>query len=120
MGKAEVIHAETEVRVLAIRSLVHAIKSCHPDDALHILAAAADGMSVGGPLPAFLDAADDATFWASIAAPHEVEAYLVACASELSTRPVHKAARKRAFLHLWKSFSRADQRAFIRKFGASE
>lgn len=96
--------------------MLEAMRRCHPDDAMHIAAAAVEALSAGSPLPSFIDVMEDARYWASMAAPHEIEAYFIACGSELAKRPLNQTARKRVFIHLWQTFSKRDQTAFIEKF----
>jgi hypothetical protein len=49
--------------------------------------------SAGAPLPPLLDAEDEARWWASVASPSEVKAWLLACFAQLPIR------ERRAFLH---------------------
>ena len=66
-------------RAEAATVLCRAIADCDRDDAVVILSAALADLSMGSPLPLFSSAMDDARWWASFAAPHELKAYLLAC-----------------------------------------
>lgn len=75
-------HYKTEQyrqRAKAATALCHAIADCDRDDAVVILSVALSDLSMGSPLPVFLCAMDDARWWASLAAPHELKAYALAC-----------------------------------------
>ena len=66
-------------RAIASSALCLAIAECDPDDACQIMSAALADLSRGAPLPVFVSALDDARWWASISAPHEVKAFALAC-----------------------------------------
>ena len=66
-------------RAEAATALCSAIADCDREDAVIILTAALADLSIGSPLPLFMAAMDDARWWASFAAPHELKAYLLAC-----------------------------------------
>lgn len=65
-------------RAEAATALCHAIADADRDDAVFLMDAALERLSVGAPLPVFLDALDDAKWWASFAAPHELRAFAFA------------------------------------------
>jgi hypothetical protein len=77
-------------RAEAATVLCRAIADCDRDDAVVILSAALADLSMGSPLPVFSSAMDDARWWASFAAPHEIKAYLLACFEVM--RPEDRAA----------------------------
>ncbi len=66
-------------RAAAATALCHAIAECDRADAVLIMDAALSDLGMGTPLPTFLSAMDDARWWASLAAPHELKAFALAC-----------------------------------------
>lgn len=86
---------ETVERIAAAERLDAAIADCHPSDATTIMTAALEDLSAGFPLPAFLDATEDAELWAAAASPAEVEAYLTAALDRAFRGPFPRAARDR-------------------------
>lgn len=74
-----------------------------------------EGSSAGAPMPPLEDAREDARWWAELASPHEIEAYLSACLRAVGARPVAMRARKRVFAALWETMPEDDRRAFIRR-----
>ena len=73
--------------------LCAAIAACDDEDALEIMDAATEGMTVGQPLPAFTTFAEEARNWVPLASLPERKHYLAA---------------------IWHSLSHADQTAFWR------
>lgn len=78
----------------SIAALATAIVRCDPEDAVVILAGALDAMSIGSPLPRFLDLQGDAVDWAAWAAPDELYHYGTAVLAELAQMPVRRAWRR--------------------------
>jgi hypothetical protein len=62
------------------------------DEFAEIVEARVPSRSAGAPLPPLLDAEDEARWWASVASPSEVKAWLLACFAQLPIR------ERRAFL----------------------
>jgi len=78
-------------RAAAATALCNAIADCHRDDAVVLMSAALTDMSAGAPLlQVWVDALDDARWWASFATPLEHKAYALACFDAL--RPKSQAA----------------------------
>ncbi len=98
-----------------VKDLCLAIGACSPDAAAQIMAAALEDLSQGGPVPTFLKADDDATFWASNAAPQDLIAYCAATVREVGKRAWAIAARKRVFVQLWDGFAPDDKAKFLSK-----
>lgn len=73
----------------ALRAL-NALSDLEPWQAEKVAAKVLD--AAGAPIPPFLGGMDEARFWASIAAPSEIECYAAACFEKLP------AARQSAFL----------------------
>lgn len=71
-------------RAEAATALVRAIADCDNEDAAVILTAALADLSFGAPLPLFTAAIDEARWWASFVAPHELKAYLLTCFEALN------------------------------------
>lgn len=105
----------TTERLETTSILADSIAECDPRDAVVIMSAALSGLSSGGPLPIFENAQSDASFWADLAAPFEIEAYFNATLERLKNLAMGIKSRKRVFLSLWESFSEADRMAFIEK-----
>jgi hypothetical protein len=63
-------------RAMALRE---AIRECDPTDAAVILSDALDKMRLGAPIPALINAMDEAQSWAEWATPAEHKAYCLAC-----------------------------------------
>ena len=73
------ISADFRKRAEAATALAWAIANCDREDAVVLLTAALADLSSGAPLPLFTAAMDEARWWASFAAPHELKAYMLAC-----------------------------------------
>jgi len=61
------------------------------------------------------DMREAAAFWADIATPAELEAYVAAGLRRIERRQFAQAARKRLFVNLWEVMPEADRRAFVRR-----
>jgi len=95
-------------------ALAEAIAEAHPDDACQLMTGALIDLSAGIPSGAvFIDAEDDALWWASIATPAELVAVLAATLRALGSTALHITQRKRLFMQLWRSFSPADKSSFL-------
>jgi hypothetical protein len=82
---------EYRSRAAAATALCHAIADCHRDDAVVLMSAALSDLSAGAPPPrVWVDALDDARWWARFATPMEHKAYALACFEAL--RPKSQAA----------------------------
>lgn len=68
---------------------------------------------MGNPLPVMLDIAEDATWWASLAPPIELEGYLAAIVRYLPETPLHVKSRKRIMATMWKAMPQSDREAFL-------
>jgi hypothetical protein len=66
--------------------LVAVAKAAETEDALRILDRLSSDVSVGSPLPVFEDPQADARWWASLASPSELRAWVAACYAHLSPR----------------------------------
>lgn len=93
---SELVAEQYRLRADAATALCHAIAECHRDDAVIIMDAALADLSMGSPLPVFLDSLDDARWWASYAAPQELRAFAYAVYEAMSRE---MQARFRAFLN---------------------
>ncbi|WP_136685486.1 hypothetical protein [Falsirhodobacter xinxiangensis] len=102
-------------RMMAANRLGAAIADCHPDDACAIMAATLSDLTAGAPIAAVVDATEDAQFWADMATPIEIEAYLRACLLRMDDMAVALGEWKRMMMALWLSFSPEDQASFLRR-----
>jgi hypothetical protein len=68
---------------------------------------------IGNPLPVMMDAAEDASWWSSYAAPIELEAYLGAIVRVLPETPLHIKSRKRIMAAMWRAMPAPDKKAFL-------
>lgn len=102
------------MRAECATALAEAIADCHPDDAVQLMVAALHDLTPEGPrCDFFLSAAEDAAWWASVAAPAQLSAVLAATLEQLGNRAMHLDMRKRLFLALWRSFRPVDQHSFL-------
>lgn len=72
------------------------------------------------PLDGFAGVRDDARFWADIATPVELEAYVGAGLRRIERATFAEQARKRIFMALWRSFTARQQADFIKAMTAKE
>ncbi|WP_333830450.1 hypothetical protein [Pararhodobacter sp.] len=109
------LHPEDlKLRAELADNLAEAIGDCHPDDACQIMTAALIDLSAGrNPVEYFVNAQEDAAWWASMAAPAELSAVLSAVLARLKDRALHLRLRKELFMVLWRSFAPDDQRRFL-------
>lgn len=78
------------------------------------LCAALDSVSVGPAGQAhFADMKYDAEWWADLACPRELEAYVGAGLRAIERRTFAPAAQKRLFVALWEAMPQEDQRKFL-------
>ena len=61
----------------------------------------------------------DATFWADVATPHELEAYGLAALSAIPDRIAGKRAARRVFAALWHRLPETEKRAFAQGYLSS-
>lgn len=105
---------DLKVRMELAEALAEAIAEAHPDDACQLMTGALIDLSAGIPSGAvFIDAEDDALWWASIATPAELVAVLTATLRALGNTALHVSQRKRLFMQLWRSFSAEDRARFL-------
>lgn len=89
----EVAHFKTahyRKRAESATALCHAIAECDPDDAVVLMSAALVSLSVGAPLPIWIDTVDEARWWARLATELELKAW--ALASFEALRPKARSA----------------------------
>lgn len=67
------------IRAARAMALRDAIRDCDPTDAAVILSDELDKMRLGAPVPALINAMDEAQSWAEWATPAEHKAYCLAC-----------------------------------------
>ena len=110
--------ADYRMRAECATALAEAIGDCHPDDAVQLMVAALYDLMPEGPrCDVFLSAAEDAAWWASVAAPEQLSAVLAATLDQLGNRALHLDMRKRLFMALWRSFRPVDQQGFLALVG---
>ncbi len=63
----------------------------------------------------FLNAEDDAAWWASIAAPHQLVAMLAEVLEHLGDKAMHLNMRKRLLVKLFESLPDSERVAFLRR-----
>lgn len=114
-GAAFMAHLD---RIVRQELLVAMLGEVEEADAAAICVAFLDGRSAGMPMPdAFGAVREQAAFWAGIADPAEIEAY-VAFGLREATQGRHRfalAARKRLLASLWETLPEADRKAFVRR-----
>jgi len=102
-------------RVWAADNLVAAIHACEPTDAAQIMTAALQSMETDGPQHDLFSAIRrDATYWAELAPPHELQTYALAALRQLRRQAIGNTARKEIFAALWKDMRAEDKAAFLR------
>lgn len=110
--------ADYRMRAECATALAEAIGDCHPDDAVQLMVAALHDLTPEGPrCDMFLSAAEDAAWWASVAAPAQLSAVLAATLEQLGNRALHLDMRKKLFMALWRSFRPVDQQSFLALVG---
>lgn len=91
-----------------------ALGECDPQDAAAICAAFLDTAETGGPRhDVFGLLYQDALWWADLAPPHELVAYVTAGLDRLPKTHLSTPRRKQVFKHLWRSFTETDRAAFL-------
>ena len=112
---------ETRLRAEWANSLALCISEFHPDDAVQIMTAALQDMTMGAPSPAFSHLADslrdDAEQWLAYVGDLEAQIYLDAIARHVAGRVVGIAARKHLMASIWNGLSQADKDGFLARFG---
>lgn len=97
-------------------TLCMAIADCDPDDALQIITAVLAGMETAGPQHDLIGTArSDAEWWASLAPPHELQAYTYSGLRALARQTIPTAIRLRLMALLWNGLMAADKREFLRR-----
>lgn len=99
----------------AVLQLLSSIRVCGGDDAVQVMAWVLDELGAGIPEADTLTGRirEDAAWWADLATPHEVEAYVAAGLRRIERTAFCEAARKRIFAAIWESFGDADRKAFL-------
>lgn len=73
-----------------------------------------DHNGAGSPDPCpFVPLRESATFWADIATPKELEAYVAAGLSRIERRNFAQVTLKRIFVSIWEVMSESDRRRFL-------
>jgi len=99
---------------------VMALTDMPPEDAAQICCAILEGVAAGMPdFDPWGGIRENASFWADIANPAELECYFVAALRTLGRRSLATQARKRLFKELWRSFTDTDRAAFIKHVSGS-
>ncbi len=95
--------------------LAEAIGWAHPDDAVQLMCAALADLTHGGQRACefFLDAEEEARWWASIEPPEVLVALLETVLDNLGNRAMHLETRKRLFMTLWRAFPKPDRTRFL-------
>lgn len=100
--------------------LAEVISRCDPSDAAQIMAAALQSMETDGPEhDVFGTVRRDAEWWAELAPPHEVQAYVAAGLKQLAAKAIGPKARKELIVHLWNGMAAADKSAFLKAVGGA-
>jgi hypothetical protein len=113
LGKIDDLSAEYRWRHQCAITLTYALENAHPEDALTICCAALDQLRAGTPLPPLLEIEDEARWWASMAAPFELLAYMQACLDRLTDEAMKVNTRKRLMVQLWETLPATDRQAFL-------
>ena len=102
-------------------ALAQAIADAHPDDAVQLMSAALTDLTHSGRRPGFfLDAEEDAAWWACIEPPEVLLAVLSVVLDNLGNRAMHLNTRKRLFWALWERFAAKDRAQFLAKVRGAE
>lgn len=116
----EARQARIEDRQHRAKALCEAIAACHPRDAATVMTAALQGAETDGPQhDLFGTMRRDAEWWAEIAPPHEVQAYVVAGLRQVGQSAIGPKARKDIFAALWQGMAPGDKAAFLRAVGGA-
>ncbi|SEM61469.1 hypothetical protein SAMN04488103_101632 [Gemmobacter aquatilis] len=111
--KVDDLAAEYRLRHDWAITLTYAVENAHPDDALSICCGVVERLRRGAPLPPLLDIEHEASWWASMATPFELLAYLQACLAQLTDEAVKVNTRKRLLVQLWDTLPASDRHAFL-------
>ncbi|WP_439137497.1 hypothetical protein [Roseicyclus sp.] len=92
-----------------------AVTPADAPEVIDLLCGWLEGNGAGQPDPDFVfgQLRRDAAFWADIATPAELEAYVAAGLARIERRNFAAAAQKRLFVAFWECMSDADRRAFL-------
>ncbi len=106
---------KAERRKVSTDLLIAAICACDREDAAQIMCAALEEIGAGMPsMDLFMgNLRADAEFWADIATPQELEAFVAAGLRKIERTAFAEVTRKRIFMTNWESFSDADRRNFL-------
>lgn len=101
-----------------VRQLAATLKVVRPEDMADVtdlLSGWLEGASAGMPdaVHPFGNLREDAGFWADIATPAELEAYVAAGLRRIERRQFAQVALKRIFVTIWECMSDADRRRFL-------
>jgi hypothetical protein len=114
------LNIQTKYRAETAQTLCHAISMCDPQDAAQIMAAALETLQIGQPEhDVFGTVRRDAEWWAEVAPPHEVQAYVAAGLKQLQAKAIGPKARKALIVHLWNGMTAADKAAFLKAIGGA-
>lgn len=107
--------AEDMARHRAIVDLAEAIARAHPDDAAALMLAAIEDIGAGMPEADwhFDSVRRDALWWADLARPDELEAYVGAGLRQLGATPMGERMRKRLLVALWQTMPEAWRAEFL-------
>jgi hypothetical protein len=84
-----------------------------PVGVFEIICAMIEDGRAGNPLPIVSEIDQEAKWWAGLATPLELEAFLYAIADRLSETPLHQKTRKRLLARLFKDMQSDDKAKFI-------
>lgn len=123
VGDVAESYVEQQAAVYRRRALVShlaaALSVVEPDDrgvVAELLVGWLEEISAGAPrwYP-FSHIRDDAEWWADMATPAEIEAFVGAGLRRIERTQFAQAARKRIFVALWESMNDADRRRFVQR-----
>jgi hypothetical protein len=106
-----------EERKAAVRAMIAAIAACDPQDALEGLFRVMKESIGPGPLPEFDDLRNEAGWWADVASPVEVEAYVQAGMTRLCKCSRGRKAKLHLARHAMARLSAEDRADLLREWG---
>lgn len=101
----------------AVQSMFALGERCPRESVGWILDRALAELETDGPAASLDDIRSDATFWADVASPREIEVYFVVCLRRLMADRgrLNTASLKRLLVALWSALPAAEQKAFLAK-----
>jgi hypothetical protein len=114
----EAAHAERvalEARRVQVEYLCAALRGCAPEDAAQIVCAWLESRAAPPRLDPFGELREDAAYWADVAGPHELEAYVAAGLRRIERTAFGERARKRLLVALWETMPEDWRRDFVRR-----